>query len=160
MKNNELNLRLTIDVNYELGRTSKQDLKKVLTNAAEHIVDNGLLTGETEADALSWDYSVSETDSEICSKTKSSGWITDCVPSLMRDVFIDVDCDGGAVIIGFWDDSSKQWRVTGTNCAIEIPVFAWKEMPVVGLADAKKAPDWTEMIIKKRLDIINRSSHE
>src|SRR5690606_29317862 len=98
MKNNELNLRLTIDVNYELGRTSKQDLEKVLTNAAEHIVDNGLLTGETEADALSWDYSVSETesetDSEICSKTKSSGWITDCVPSLMRDVFIDVDCDG------------------------------------------------------------------
>jgi hypothetical protein len=156
MKKDELFLQLTIDVHYELGRTSKQDLEKVLTKAAGHIVDNGLLTGETEADALSWDYSVSETDSEICSKTKSSGWITDCVPSLMRDVFIDVDCDGGAVIIGFWDDSSKQWRVTGTNCAIEIPVFAWKEMPVVGLTEAKKAPDWTEMIIKKRLDLCSQ----
>jgi hypothetical protein len=64
MKSDKLHLRLTIDVHYELGRTSKQDLEKVLIAAADHLEDVGLLTGETEASILIWNSSVVETDVE------------------------------------------------------------------------------------------------
>lgn len=151
MKKDELFLQLTIDVHYELGRTSKQDLEKVLTKAAEHLIDDGLLTGDTEADALCWDYFVSETGSKTDSKTESSGWITDRVPSSMRDVFLDLDLDGGVVVIGFWDDSDKCWRITGTNCVIEDPVFGWKEKPVLNLPEVNKAPEWAEITLEKML---------
>ena len=81
----------------------------------------------------------------------SSGWITDRVPSSMRDVFLDLDLDGGVVVIGFWDDPDKCWRITGTNCVIEDPVFGWEEKPVLNLPEVNKAPEWAEITLEKTL---------
>ena len=67
----------------------------------------------------------------------------------MRDVFLDLDLDGGVVVIGFWDDSDKCWRITGTNCVIEDPVFGWKEKPVLNLPEVNKAPEWAEITLEK-----------
>ena len=53
-KDDEVHLRLTIDVHYELGRTSVQDLEKVLVAAAEHLAKEELLSGKTEASVLTW----------------------------------------------------------------------------------------------------------
>jgi hypothetical protein len=59
MKDDEAHLRLTIDVHYELGRTSPQDLERVLVGAADHLAEEELLTGETEASVLTWNSWVS-----------------------------------------------------------------------------------------------------
>jgi hypothetical protein len=69
----------------------------------------------------------------------------------MRDVFLDLELDGGVVVIGFWDDSDKCWRITGTNCVIEDPVFGWKEKPVLNLPEVNKAPEWAEITLEKTL---------
>lgn len=58
MKSDELKLRLVIDVTYEIGRTSEKELVEVLLDAAEHLAANGLLSGDTEADVLTWEAAV------------------------------------------------------------------------------------------------------
>jgi hypothetical protein len=55
-------LRLTIEAHYTLGRTDIRDLKDVLVAAADHLYDNGLLSGDTEADVENWTSSVIELD--------------------------------------------------------------------------------------------------
>lgn len=59
MKTDELHLRLTIDVHYELGRTDIRELERVLVAAADHLAGNGMLSGETEASVLTWESGVS-----------------------------------------------------------------------------------------------------
>jgi len=59
MKDDEVRLRLTIEVHYELGRTDVDELQKTLIAAAQHLADNGMLSGETEASVLTWDASAS-----------------------------------------------------------------------------------------------------
>jgi len=59
MKNDEVRLRLTIDVHYELGRTNVNDLERVLVAAADHLAGNGMLSGETEASVVTWTSAVS-----------------------------------------------------------------------------------------------------
>jgi hypothetical protein len=59
MKNDEAILTLTIKVHYELGCTDIKDLEKVLVAAADHLDDEGLLSGDTEASVLNWESSVS-----------------------------------------------------------------------------------------------------
>jgi len=54
MRNDQVKLRLTIDVVYDIGRTNVTDLKKVLVRAAEHLDEEGLLSGETEASVERW----------------------------------------------------------------------------------------------------------
>jgi hypothetical protein len=58
MENDEVHLRLTIDVHYELGRTDVRDLERVLIAAADRLAGEGLLSGETEASVLTWDSAV------------------------------------------------------------------------------------------------------
>lgn len=58
MSNDRTTLKLTIEVEYEMGRTDIRDLERVLVSAADHLVGNGMLTGETEASVLTWDSSV------------------------------------------------------------------------------------------------------
>lgn len=59
-KDDEVHLRLTIDVRYELGRTSVQDLEAALVAAADHLAKEELLSGETEASVLTWEAEVSD----------------------------------------------------------------------------------------------------
>ena len=59
MKDDEVHLRLTVDIHYELGRTDIRDLERVLVAAADHLAGNGMLSGETEASVLTWESSVS-----------------------------------------------------------------------------------------------------
>lgn len=65
MKNDEVQLRLTIDVHYELGRTDIRDLERVLVAAADHLAENGMLSGETEASVLTWESSVSTPNASV-----------------------------------------------------------------------------------------------
>jgi hypothetical protein len=65
MKDDEVRLRLTIDVHYELGRTNVRDLERVLVAAADHLAGNGMLSGETEASVLTWDSAVSTPNSIV-----------------------------------------------------------------------------------------------
>lgn len=58
MRKDEVKLRLIVDVHYELGRTDTKILEKTLMYAVDHLSDTGLLTGETEADVISWDAKV------------------------------------------------------------------------------------------------------
>jgi hypothetical protein len=60
LKDDEIRLRLTIDVRYEMGRTNAADLAKVLVKAVDHLADNGLLSGDTEASVVNWTFAVSE----------------------------------------------------------------------------------------------------
>jgi hypothetical protein len=55
-------LRLTIEVHYTLGRTDIRDLKSVLVLASKYLYNNGLLSGDTEADVEHWASSVIELD--------------------------------------------------------------------------------------------------
>jgi hypothetical protein len=63
MKDEEVRLRLTIDVHYELGRADIRDLERVLVAAADHLAGNGMLSGETEASVLTWESAVSTPNS-------------------------------------------------------------------------------------------------
>ena len=54
MRDDMLTLELRITVEYELGRTSVGALEQTLVNAAGYLYDNGLLSGETEADVAEW----------------------------------------------------------------------------------------------------------
>ena len=60
MRTDELHLRLTIDIHYELGRTDIRELERVLIAAADHLAGNGMLSGETEASVLTWESGVSQ----------------------------------------------------------------------------------------------------
>lgn len=60
MGNDQIKLRLQIDVTYDLGRTDVKDLKRVLGRAAEHLNDEGLLSGDTEASVELWGCTVTE----------------------------------------------------------------------------------------------------
>ena len=64
MKTDELHLRLTIDVYYEMGRTDIRDLERVLIAAADHLAGNGMLSGETEASVLTWESGVSQPNAQ------------------------------------------------------------------------------------------------
>jgi hypothetical protein len=75
MKTDEVRLRLTVDVHYELGRTAIQDLERVLMAAADHLAENGMLSGETEASVLSWESAVS-TPPEDIRKPRAPGGIS------------------------------------------------------------------------------------
>ena len=51
---------LTISVTYKMGGTvSDKDIERMLRYIAKHAVDNGMLTGETDAEVIEWfvDYS-------------------------------------------------------------------------------------------------------
>lgn len=60
MRNDQIKLRLTIDVTYDLGRTDVKDLKQVLVRASEHLYIEGLLSGDTEASVEQWGSTVME----------------------------------------------------------------------------------------------------
>jgi len=62
MRHDQVKLRLTIDVIYDLGCTDVKDLKRVLVMASEHLDENGLLSGETEASVEHWESTVVELD--------------------------------------------------------------------------------------------------
>jgi hypothetical protein len=155
MKNDELNLRLTIDVCYEMGRTSQQELELVLANAADHLAEKGLLSGETEASLLFWNSAITTTpkseDPKSEPEAKYSGWITDRVPSDMRDVILDTDmCEGGSVVVGFWDTTDKAWRFSHSNVKIRDTVYRWCEMPIKRThLQNERSPEWVEIAFEK-----------
>ena len=62
MRKDEVTLRLTLDVKYCLGRTDTRELERILIDACDHLDDNGLLTGETEACVDGWEASVTGVD--------------------------------------------------------------------------------------------------
>lgn len=64
MTKDRARLRLTIDVDYELGRTDIRDLERALVAAADHLADNDMLSGTTEASVLTWTSSVSTPELE------------------------------------------------------------------------------------------------
>ena len=49
---------LHLKVVYSLNGVNPAVLKNVLLNAAQHVVDNGLLSGETEAEVITCDSEV------------------------------------------------------------------------------------------------------
>ena len=65
-------VRVSID-----GRPSGgiQDLERVLVAAADHLAENGMLSGETEASVLSWESAVS-TPPEDIRKPRAPGGIS------------------------------------------------------------------------------------
>ena len=65
MKNDEAILTLTITVHYELGRTDIKTLERVLVAAADHLNDEGLLSGDTEASVHNWKAEVSSPDDSV-----------------------------------------------------------------------------------------------
>ena len=53
-----VNLTLKIDVLYEPNGVPTYELERLLIGAALHIAGNGLLSGESDAQVISWDYNV------------------------------------------------------------------------------------------------------
>jgi len=45
-----MKVKLILDIEYKLKGTSKNKLKGLLLDAVEHLVDEGLLTGNTSAE--------------------------------------------------------------------------------------------------------------
>lgn len=62
MAGDRTGMRLVIDVEYGTGRTTLRELERVLVDAAEHLADNGLLSGDTEADVVTWNATVHRMD--------------------------------------------------------------------------------------------------
>lgn len=59
MSENELKLRLTLDVHYTLDGTSRKELERCLQSAAPFLAANGLLSGDTGASVEVWTSNVS-----------------------------------------------------------------------------------------------------
>lgn len=59
MKNDEVRMELTINIHYELGRTSIRELEQRLIKASEFLESSGQLEEGTEASVLGWESSVS-----------------------------------------------------------------------------------------------------
>ena len=56
----KVSLKLEIRVEYECNGVSHAELVSALHLAARHLADNGLLTGENEAEVESWDCDVTD----------------------------------------------------------------------------------------------------
>lgn len=54
----KIKLRLTIDVEYDLARSSQEEVTRQLIKAADFLADRGFMTGDLEADVESWESSV------------------------------------------------------------------------------------------------------
>jgi len=52
MRDDEVELTMTLRVRYELGRTAVEDLERLMIAAAEHLLDSEMLTGDTEASII------------------------------------------------------------------------------------------------------------
>lgn len=142
-------MKLTINVLYELGRTSQKELERVLAQAAEHLYDNCLLTGGTEASVENWQFSV-DSDSPEESATKSSGWFNDRVPFDMRDVMLDTSIEDGELVVGFWDTTEKNWKTTIDHRVITDSVYSWRELSKVDISVGTEIPNWYKLNTEKR----------
>lgn len=54
MIDNEVCLQLSISIRYQLGTATVDELSRLLHNAADHLAGNGLMTGTTDAEVVSW----------------------------------------------------------------------------------------------------------
>lgn len=89
MRTDEAHLRLTIDVHYELGRTSILDLERVLIEAADHLAANGMLSGETEASVLTWDSGVLEIASDDA-RTATTRRVVESVGESLKEMRLTI----------------------------------------------------------------------
>lgn len=58
-------LRLTLDVTYEANGEDIGELKRMLEQAVERSIGNGMLTGETAAEVDSWSMKVAEQEEPL-----------------------------------------------------------------------------------------------
>jgi hypothetical protein len=58
MKQTNINLRLTLDVEYNPAGETVETLKHLLEGVVSHAADEGLLTGETPATVKKWSHKV------------------------------------------------------------------------------------------------------
>lgn len=53
-----VDLKLTISVSYLLNGTTEADMRRQLSQLVDHATNNGLLTGETDAEVTTYDYEI------------------------------------------------------------------------------------------------------
>jgi hypothetical protein len=53
-----LKLRLSLDIEYEPGTTTENQLREMLTRMVDHAMGVGLITGETDAEVETWNMRV------------------------------------------------------------------------------------------------------
>lgn len=64
LRSDQVHLRLTIDVRYDLGCTDLGVLKRLMMDAAQHLHDVGAFTKSTEADVDAWNFNVQSIEDE------------------------------------------------------------------------------------------------
>lgn len=68
-----MQLRLTIDVTYAPNGVSEQELSAILRYIADYAADRGLITGETPAEVVSYETTVSVLGNPVYLHTDRSG---------------------------------------------------------------------------------------
>lgn len=51
-----MKIKVTLEIDYKVNGTKKNELKELLRYAMEHLASNGLFTGETPAEVNEWKY--------------------------------------------------------------------------------------------------------